>query len=73
MIVITVACLLVLVIILQNTRAVETRLLFMTISMPMALLLIITFVAGFASGTLFVGNMMKKTDKKDVKDKSLTL
>lgn len=66
----TVACLIVLVVILQNTRAVETRLLFINISMPMALLLIITFVAGFFSGTLFVGSLLKKPDKKDAKNKS---
>ena len=42
--------LLVIIIILQNTRAVETKLLFMTITMPRALLLILTFLVGFVGG-----------------------
>ena len=63
MIAIVTLCLLILIVIFQNTRTVETRLLFMTISMPRALLLIITFVAGFASGTLFVSGLLKRTEK----------
>ena len=66
-IVITAACLLILIIILQNTRVVETRLLFITVSMPMALLLIITFVAGFASGTLFASGLLKRPEKTKAK------
>ena len=53
-----------LIVILQNTQAVETKLLFMTISMPRALLLIIVFVAGFITGTLFVSGLLKKSGKK---------
>ena len=59
-----------LIVILQNTQVVETRLLFMTISMPRALLLIIVFVAGFITGTLFVSGLLKKSGKKAVKDKA---
>ena len=58
-----------LIVILQNTQVVETKLLFMTISMPRALLLIIVFVAGFITGTLFVSGLLKKSGKKAVKDK----
>ncbi len=55
--------------ILQNTQVVETKILFMTISMPRALLLIITFVAGFITGTLFVSGLLRKTGKKGQKAK----
>ncbi len=58
-----------LVVIQQNTQVVETKLLFMTISMPRALLLIITFVAGFITGTLFVSGLLKTSGKKEKKDK----
>ena len=70
--------LLVIIIILQNTRAVETKLLFMTITMPRALLLILTFLVGFVGGVFFLNyfqtdpqNPMKsdvvvnKTDETD--------
>jgi len=67
MIAIVGVCLLVLIVIFQNTRTVETRLLFMTVSMPRALLLIITFVAGFASGTLFVSGLLKRPEKTKAK------
>jgi uncharacterized integral membrane protein len=63
-------CLLFLILILQNTRVVETRLLFMTTSMPTALLLMITFVAGFVSGSLFGSSLLRRPDRKEVKDKS---
>ncbi len=63
MIAIAAVCLLILIIIFQNTQTVETRLLFLTVSMPRALLLIITFVAGFASGTLFVSGLLKRPKK----------
>ncbi len=43
---------LVLVLIFQNMESVDTRLLFATISMPRALLLVIVFGLGFLSGLL---------------------
>ncbi|MCF7975450.1 MAG: LapA family protein [Phycisphaerae bacterium] len=58
-----------LIVILQNTQVVDTRLLFMTISMPRALLLIITFVAGFVTGTLFGSGFLKRSGKQSAKDK----
>ena len=36
----------------QNTQAVETKLLFITITMPRAVLLFVTLVIGFAIGVL---------------------
>jgi uncharacterized integral membrane protein len=41
-----------LIVILQNMEVVETRLLFFTVSMPRALLLALTALAGFAAGLL---------------------
>jgi uncharacterized integral membrane protein len=49
-IVIIVLTLLVSIVTLQNTQAVETKLLFLTTTMPKALLLIITLLVGFALG-----------------------
>ncbi len=40
------------VLILQNTQAVVTRLLFVTVSMPLAALLAMTMLVGFAGGVL---------------------
>ncbi len=40
------------VLILQNTQAVVTRLLFVTVSMPLAALLAMTLLVGFAGGVL---------------------
>lgn len=44
--------LLALIIILQNTESVETRILFMTVVMPRAALLFVTLLIGFLSGAL---------------------
>jgi uncharacterized integral membrane protein len=49
---IIVLTLLVLIVILQNTQSVETKVLFLTITMPKALLIIITFLVGFALGII---------------------
>lgn len=43
---------LVVVLVLQNTEPVETRFLFATVSMPRALLLVLTLLVGFALGLL---------------------
>ncbi len=40
------------ILILQNTEPVETRLLFTTVTMPRAVLLILTTLVGFALGLL---------------------
>lgn len=52
MISIAVLTLLGVIIILQNTEPVETRLLFMSITMPRAILLMGTTIIGFALGLL---------------------
>jgi putative membrane protein len=40
------------IILLQNTQTMETRILFVTISMPRALLLFVTLMVGFGLGIL---------------------
>ena len=40
------------VLVLQNTQAVATRVLFITVSMPLAALLAMTLLIGFAGGVL---------------------
>jgi len=55
--------LLTLILILQNTQAVETKLLFMTVTMPRALLLMVTFVIGFTAGLIVMSFLMSKPSK----------
>jgi uncharacterized integral membrane protein len=40
------------VLVLQNTQTVSTRLFFVTVSMPLAALLVLTLLIGFAGGVL---------------------
>lgn len=54
-----VAALVVVIVILQNTAAVETRLLFADVSMPLAVLLIVTGGFGFVAG-LVVGGRTRR-------------
>ena len=49
-----------LIIILQNTATVETKILFITISMPRAVLLLTTTAIGFALGVLVSLILCKK-------------
>jgi len=55
---IAVISLLVLIIVLQNTQAVETNLLFLTLTMPNAALLFGTLIIGFAIGVLTAGHIV---------------
>ncbi len=52
MIALLVLAFLAVVLVLQNTQAVVTRLLFITVSMPLAALLTFTLLIGFAGGIL---------------------
>ena len=52
--------LLVIIIVLQNTEAVETKLLFLKLEMPRAALLFGTLIIGFALGVLTAGRLMAK-------------
>ena len=55
---IAVVSLLVLIVVLQNTQAVETNLLFLTVTMPNAALLFGTLIIGFAIGVLTAGHIV---------------
>jgi uncharacterized integral membrane protein len=50
--------LLVLILVLQNTQAVETHLLFLTLTMPNAALLFGALIVGFAIGVLTAGHIV---------------
>ena len=63
-IIVLVISLLTLILILQNTMAVETRVLFMTITMPRALLLLVTFLVGFITGLIGMSVITGKSSKK---------
>lgn len=52
------------VIILQNTASVETELLFVTVTMPRAVLLFVTLIIGFLSGVLVSLIFARKMHKK---------
>ena len=48
----------ILIVVLQNTEVVETKLLFMSVSMPRAALLFGTLLVGFALGVLMAGRLV---------------
>jgi len=64
LIVIIVISILVFIIFLQNTESVETKILFMQVSMPRAILLILTFIVGFVAGTVTTSLVLRKSEKK---------
>jgi len=59
---IIVISILTLIVILQNTASVETKLLLVTVTMSRALLLIMTFIMGFVTG-LITSYVLKKSKK----------
>ena len=63
LIVTLVLAVLVVIVVLQNTDAVETRLLFATVTMPRAVLLLTTALIGFALGILTSLVWMRKQEK----------
>ena len=60
LIVIAILALLAAVIILQNVETVDTKILFITISMPRAILLAVTWVIGLSCGLLIPLKAKKK-------------
>lgn len=48
------------IVIFQNSQDVETRLLWMQITMPRALLLMVMLLVGFGLGVLFGGRLRRK-------------
>ncbi len=65
-ILIIIISILTLVVFLQNTKAVETKLLFLTITMPRVLLLILTFIMGFIGGLITASYILRKPSKPDI-------
>lgn len=65
--IVVVACmaLLVVIVVLQNTEVVETRILFTTIAMPRAALLFGTLIIGFVIGIFTGGRIMSRIKKPD--------
>ena len=61
---IVVLAVLAVIVVLQNTQAVETRLLFATVTMPRAVLLLVTAVIGFALGVLVSLTVLKRKAQK---------
>lgn len=57
LIAVAVFALLVMIIVLQNTESVETKILFLKLEMPRAALLFGTLVIGFALGVLTAGRL----------------
>ena len=55
------------IIILQNTAPVETKLLFLTITMPRAILLMGTTLIGFALGVLVSFFFQRKEQSRELK------
>ncbi|MBN2032867.1 MAG: DUF1049 domain-containing protein [Deltaproteobacteria bacterium] len=60
--------LLVLIIFLQNTQSAETKLLFMTIKMPIVILLMLTVLMGYIGGLVTASYVLRKPIKAEAKD-----
>jgi len=65
-----VVAVLILIVVLQNTQPVETKIFFATLSMPRALLLLVTLTIGFLLGFLFSSYLVhrKKRPTQDTSD-----
>ena len=61
---IAVIVLIVLIVVLQNTQSVETKLLFLTVTMPNAALLFGTLIIGFAIGVLTAGHIVSSAKRR---------
>ena len=61
---IAVIALVALVVVLQNTQAVETQLLFLTVTLPNAVLLFGTLIIGFAIGVLTAGHIVSSAKRR---------
>lgn len=53
------------IIFIQNTESVETKILFMKVTMSRALLLILTFMIGFVSGAIATSLLLRKSSKHE--------
>ena len=64
-IVILIVLLLALIVFVQNRQAVDTKLLFVTITMPLLLLLILTFIMGSILGLIIASYVLRKPRKPE--------
>ena len=53
------------IIFIQNTDSVETKILFMKVTMSRALLLILTFLIGFVSGAIATSLLLRKSPRQE--------
>jgi uncharacterized integral membrane protein len=58
-----VLALVIVIVVLQNTEQVETKLLFVSVTMPRAALLFGTLVVGFVLGALMGGQLLSRAKK----------
>ncbi|MBN1832430.1 MAG: LapA family protein [Deltaproteobacteria bacterium] len=54
-----------LIVVFQNTQPMETKFLFMSVTMPRAALIAVTFLIGLAVGVLAALSLAARTTKKD--------
>ena len=54
----------VVVVVFQNTQPVETKLLFLTLTLPNAVLLFGTLIIGFAIGVLTAGHIVSRAKRR---------
>ncbi len=59
--------LLVLIVFLQNTQSVETKLLFVTTKMPIVILLMLTVLMGFIGGLVTASYVLRKPGTAEAK------
>jgi len=64
LVVIALLALVVVIVVLQNTQAVETKLLFLTLTLPNAALLFGTLIIGFAIGVLTAGHIVSSAKRR---------
>jgi len=64
-IVILIVSLLSLIVFIQNRQAVDTKLLFVTVTMPLVLLLIITLIMGSILGLIIASYVLRKPRKPE--------
>ncbi len=60
---IIVISILTLIVLLQNTQAVETKFLFMRITMPRVVLLVLTLLMGFIAGLITASYVLRRPKK----------
>ncbi|MHC4487981.1 MAG: LapA family protein [Planctomycetota bacterium] len=59
--------LLVLIVFLQNTQSAETKLLFVTMEMPIVILLMLTVLMGFIGGLVTASHVLRRPGKAEAR------